>query len=186
MKKRISIVMLMLTICILGACGKETSVSDNEKPVTVIHAEYPLYDTAQELVGEADLVFSGTIESVSYEMLDVRTDTGEDSVTGLSQSQKIPYTVYEVKVDSIYKGDSSETYISIKCPGGETDDSQYIVEGGTFLQEGESYLFLTKTYKNTYPSLLNATQSTYNMNEPNAVNEDEDKITLSDILDVLQ
>ena len=186
MKKRISIVMLMLTICILGACGKEGSVSDNEKPVTVIHAEYPLYDTAQELVGEADLVFSGTVESISYEMLDVRTDTGEDSVTGLSQSQKIPYTIYEVKVDSIYKGDSSETYISIKCPGGEADDSQYIVEGGTILQEGESYLFLTKTYENTYPSLLNATQSTYNMNEPNAVNEDEDKITLSDILDILQ
>ncbi len=186
MKKSISIVMLMIVICALGACGKNAEVSENEKPVTVIHAEYPSYDTAQELVDEADLVFSGTVENITYEMLDVRSETGEDSMTGLSQSQSIPYTIYEVKVDSIYKGSSSETYISIKCPGGESDNEQYIVEGGAVLQEGEMYLFLTKTFENTYPSLLNVTQSAYNMNEPNALSAEEGKITLSDILDILE
>ncbi|MDE6420088.1 MAG: hypothetical protein K2K87_06135 [Lachnospiraceae bacterium] len=184
MKKSFSITMLVIAGCVLGACGKNVSEPENEKTITMIHAEYPSYDTAQELVDEADLVFSGTIESVSYEMLDVRAESEKDSVADLDQSYSIPYTIYKVKVDSIYKGSSEESYISIKCPGGEADE--YIVEGAAALQEGERYLLLIKIFENTYPSLLNAEQSAYNMNEPNVISAEDSEITLSDILDILQ
>lgn len=186
MKKSFSIVMLVIAGCVLGACGKTVTEPENEKMITVIHAEYPSYDTAQELVDEADLVFSGTIESVSYEVLDVRAEGEKDSVTDLDQSYNIPYTIYKVRVDGVYKGSSEEIYIHIKCPGGEVDDNQYIVEGAVILQEGERYLLLTKTFENTYPSLLNAAQSAYRMNESNVLNGENSGITLSDILDVLQ
>ncbi len=186
MKKSFRIAILVIAGCVFGACGKNATESENEKMITMIYAEYPSYDTAQELVDEADLVFSGTIESVSYEMLDVRAESEKDSVTDLDQSYRIPYTIYKVKVDSIYKGSSEESDISIKCPGGEADDNQYIVEGVVTLQEGERYLLLAKIFENTYPSLLNAAQSAYNMNEPNVLNGEDSGITLSDILDILQ
>lgn len=186
MKKRFRIAILVIAGCVLGACGKNVTEPGNEKMITMIQAEYPSYDTAQELVDEADLVFSGTIESVSYEMLDVRAEGEKDSVTDLDQSHCIPYTIYKVKVDSIYKGSSDESYIRIKCPGGKADDNQYIVEGAVALQEGEQYLLLIKSFENTYPSLLNAAQSAYNMNEPDVLNGEESGITLSDILDILQ
>lgn len=186
MKKSFGIAMLVVSGCVLGACGKNVTEPENEKMIIMIHAEYPSYDTAQELVDEADLVFSGTIESVSYEMLDVRAESEKDSVADLDQSYSIPYTIYKVKVDSIYKGSSEESYISIKCPGGEADDNQYIVEGAAALQEGERYLLLIKIFENTYPSLLNAEQSAYNMNEPNVISAEDGGITLSDILDILQ
>ncbi len=186
MRKSFSIVVLVIAICVLGACGKDVTEPEDETMITIIHAEYPSYDTAQELVDEADLVFSGTVESVSYEMLDVRAESGKDSATGLDQSHCIPYTIYQVKVDILYKGSSDEDFIYIKCPGGEADENQYVVEGAVTLQEAGAYLFLAKTFENTYPSLLNAAQSAYSMNEPNALNEDEGGITLSDILDILQ
>lgn len=186
MKKTSNVVILISILCVLAACGKNATVPENEKSVTIIHAEYPSYDTAQELVDEADLVFSGTVESISYEMLDVRSETGKDSVTGSDQSQKIPYTIYQVEVDSVYKGSADETDISIKCPGGEADDNRYVVEGALVLQEGERYLFLTKTFETTYPSLLNVTQSAYNMNETNALDAEDGGITLSEILDIFQ
>lgn len=185
-KEFLSMVMLIGILCVLGACGKNVTVPENEKPVTIIHAEYPSYDTAQELVDEADLVFSGTVESISYEMLDVRTETGKDSMAGSDQSQKIPYTIYQVEVDSVYKGSADETDISIKCPGGEVDDNRYVVEGALVLQEGERYLFLTKTFETTYPSLLNVTQSVYHMNEPDVIDAEDGGITLPEILDILQ
>lgn len=186
MKKSFRIVVQVIAICVLGACGKDAIEPEDETMITIIHAEYPLYDTAQELVDEADLVFSGTVESVSYEMLDVRAESGKDSVTGLDQSHCIPYTIYQVKVDLLYKGSSDEDFIYIKCPGGEADENQYVVEGAVTLQEGGVYLFLTKSFENTYPSLLNAAQSAYDMNEPNTLNEGQNGIKLSDILDILQ
>ena len=186
MKKSFGIAMLVMAGCVLGACGKNVTEPENEKMITMIHAEYPSYNTAQELVDEADLVFSGTIESISYEMLDVRAESEKDSVADLDQSYGIPYTIYKVKVDSIYKGSSEERYISIKCLGGEADDNQYIVEGAVTLQEGERYLLLIKIFENTYPSLMNAAQSAYNMNEPNVISAEDSEITLSDILDILQ
>lgn len=46
----------------LAGCGKESSIAKDEKIVTTIHAEYPSYDSAQNLIDKADLVFSGTVQ----------------------------------------------------------------------------------------------------------------------------
>lgn len=176
MMNKVKGMLAVIMICFLGGCG------EGEETVSVIYADYPEYDTAKSLVNEADLVFSGTVESMSYAMLDVRAETGIDSETGLSQSQALPYTIYKIKVDNVYKGSSNEKYISIKCMGGEIDSIQYSVDGAEVLQEGKMYMFLAKTYENTYPSLLNVSQSIYDMNEPSAVSEEDGEITLSDIL----
>ena len=179
---------LLLTVCLMmGACSRETNEAGgtNEadqtksEEITIQNsADYPFYATAQELVEAADLIFSGSVESVTYEMLDVRTETGTDSLNGSSEAQGIPYTLYEINVSEVYKGTVDEDTLTVKCPGGE-GDTLTISQGGT-------YLFLTTTYENTYPSLLNADQACYDLNEPEEVNEENDgAITLSQILEVL-
>ena len=172
MKKIFSSILLAGITLTLAACGSTANTAKNaEGVVTTIHAEYPSYDTANDLVNSADLIFSGTVESISYEDLNVRTESGTDSTTGLSSSDSIPYTIYEIKVDTIYKGTAQEDTISIKVPGGEIDGTQYIVDDAPTISLGETYLFLTKTYENTYPSLLNVTQATYDLNAPEAYEE---------------
>lgn len=173
----------------LAACGSTANTAENAENMgvaTTIHAEYPSYDTASDLVNSADLIFCGVVENISYEELDVQTESGTDATTGLASSHSIPYTIYEIKVDTIYKGTAQEDTISVKVPGGEMDGNQYIIENAPAISLGETYLFLTETYENTYPSLLNVTQAAYDLNAPETYEEDTDKITLSQILEILE
>lgn len=178
---------LLIVLCfMLPACGKESNISKNEGTVTVIHADYPYYNTAQELVDSADLVFTGTVENITCEELDVGTETGDDSLTGFVATQSIPYTIYEIRIGDVYKGNVDDDIICIKQPGGQINGNTYILEGISVISQGETYLFLTETYENIYPSLLNASQALYNMNTPEVVNEQEEgTITLSQILEIL-
>ena len=180
MKKKFGFILLVGVTFTLAACARNVGV------VTTIHAEYPSYDTANDLVDSADLIFSGTVENISYEELDVRTESGTDPTTGLTSSHGIPYTIYEIKVDTIYKGTAQEDTISIKVPGGVMGGNQYIIDDAPTISLGETYLFLTETYERTYPSLLNVTQATYDLNAPEAYEENTDKITLSQILEILE
>lgn len=169
--------MLLLLCFLLSACGGASDTGKNEGTVTVIHADYPYYDTAQELVDSADLVFTGTVENITCEELDVSAEKA---------GELIPYTIYEIRVEDVYKGNADDDTICIKQPGGQINGGTYILEGASAISQGETYLFLTQTYENMYPSLLNATQALYNMNTLEAVEErDEETITLSRILDIL-
>lgn len=187
MKKTFCVLLLMVICLIMGACGKEASETKNEGIAISVHADYPVYDTAQDLVGEADLVFSGYVENVTYETLDVRIESGADSLTGLSETQGMPYTLYEIKVVEVYKGSVEGDTVIVKRPGGEVDGNMYVLDGASTILMGETYLFLTETYENSYPSLLNATQASYNMNAPESMNEENNgSITLSQILELLE
>lgn len=204
MKKGFVALLLSFSLCALVACGssQQQDVSDGENVegaenvedgeqedegtiATSFSAEYPSYATANDLVETADLVFSGTVKGISYEDLDVRVGSGEDSATGISSSGNIPYTIYEIDVDTVYKGTAEEDVVRIKVPGGEKDGKLYIADGAPKISEGEEYLFLAETYENTYPSLLNLSQSTYDLDAAEAQDEGSDKITLSEIMELL-
>ena len=167
----------------------ETNGQDRtkSKEITIQNsADYPFYATAQELVEAADLIFSGSVESVTCEVLDVRTESGTDSLTGSSEAQGILYTLYEINVSEVYKGTFEGDTLTVKCPGGEVDGSLHMSDGTSTISQGGTYLFLTATYENTYPSLLNADQACYDMNVPENVNEENNgAITLSQILEAL-
>jgi hypothetical protein len=83
----------------IGYKSSRTDVSEKEKSVTVLQADYPEYNTAEELVESADLVFTGIVKNIEYQMLDVSTD--ED--TGFADDEKTPYTLYMIDVDKVYK-----------------------------------------------------------------------------------
>ena len=165
----------------LGVTGDK--LLEAEKSVTVLQADYPKYNTAEELVRSSDLVFAGTVKNIEYQMIDVSTDKEPDEDTGFVDNEKMPYTLYTVDVDKVYKGSIESSTIIIKRAGGSFGSDEYVVENASEIAKGKKYLFVTETYEDTYPSLLNADQSSYDMDTPQTIMDGEEKeITLSDIL----
>lgn len=183
MKKMISLAILMAAALTFGACGKEADPVESEETAVSLSADYPVYNTAQELVDQANLIFSGTVENITYELLDVR----DKPVAGTEEGGS-PYAIYEVRVTNIYKGSSEEDTICIKCPsGGVFDGMEYAVENAVSLEKGREYLLLAETYENAYPSLLNPTQAVYDLDAQKTAGEDENNgITLPQILKALK
>ena len=135
----------------------------DSKEVMVITADYPVYDSAKELIDTADIIFSGSVVDSKCEYLDVKSEKGKDSSTGLEEASPVPYTIYSIKIEKMYKGESQEDVIKIKCPGGIIDGIEYASEITEQIKVGGQYLFLAKTYENSYPSLLNDTQAVYDL-----------------------
>ena len=125
-----------------------------------IHADYPVYETAKDLVDVSDLIISGRILDRRYELLDVSVDQGNDS--GI---QLIPYTIYEIQILNVYKGKTEDDTIYIKCVGGINDDVMYLTEINEKIKIGGDYLLLLKTYDATYSSLLNDSQSLFDLGD---------------------
>ena len=160
MKKRaFMLVGILLISIVMSACSSNSKSTTNENETTIIQAEYPVYDTAEEIVDASDLVFSGTVTEINYESLNVKSETGADSETGLVEATEIPYTIFDISIEKVYKGNVESSSISIKRPGGKIDGQFFVVEGASTIEVGETYLFITQTYENAYPSLLNVTQA---------------------------
>ncbi|KFI53813.1 hypothetical protein BBIA_1410 [Bifidobacterium biavatii DSM 23969] len=189
MKKRVVILSLMLVgLIAMSACGSNANPTATNNEITTIQAEYPIYDTAKEIIDSSDLVFSGTVKKISYKSLNVKSEKGPDLETGLDKSSEIPYTIFSITIDKVYKGNTDANTIAIKRPGGKVGDQVVAVQGDSTIGVGGTYLFITKTYENSYPSLLNATQASFDMNHPDILTNDQknEGITLSTVLEYLQ
>ncbi len=184
MKKIIAgLLIALLAIVGIGIGYKINQVDDSkeETSVTVLQVDYPQYNTAEELVESSDLVFTGTVKNIEYQMIDVSTGEGPDEDTGFVDNEEIPYTLYTIDVDKICKGSVDSSTIIVKRAGGNFGDEEYVVENASEISKGKNYLFVTKIYEDTYPSLLNADQSSYDMDVPQTAMEGEE-IMLSDFL----
>ena len=166
MKKALFCVSLCLCL-LLAAC-------EAEHASLVMKADYPYYSSAQEAVDAASLVFSGTVQGWDHEEL-VLSEGGDP----------LPYTVYQVSVQKIYKGGWDDETVPVKVLGGELDGVSYILEGAPTLRQGENYLFAVEVYPDSYPSLINLDQSVFEMDSGVAVNSemDTEEITLQKMLD---
>ena len=151
MKKALFCVSLCLCL-LLAAC-------EAEHAPLVMKADYPYYSSAQEAVDAASLVFSGTVQGWDYEEL-VLSEGGDP----------LPYTVYQVSVEKIYKGGWDDETVPVKVLGGELDGVSYVLEGAPTLRQGENYLFAVEVYPDSYPSLINLDQSVFEMDSGVAVN----------------
>ncbi|SCW76145.1 hypothetical protein SAMN02910400_02304 [Lachnospiraceae bacterium C10] len=161
-----------VTVMMMGslvACGKTGSsdhaIKKSANEVTVVKADYPQYNSTKELEDAADLIFTGRIVGKHSEMLDIRETDSTDSVTGVKSDAKLPYTIYDIKISKMYKGSSEDKIIQIKCVGGTVDGVVYESDMANRMEEDGAYLFLAKTFENSYPSLVNDTQALYDLNE---------------------
>lgn len=177
-----SVVVMMLVIT---GCQSKIDTLDNYsegKDVTIIHADYPQYDTAKDLVDSADLVFSGTVKSIEYKMLDIKMEQGADSDTGLVEAESIPYSIYEISVEKVLKGENTDSTLYLKRPGGEFENETFVIEDATQVNVDGTYLFVAQTYPESYPSFLNASQASYDMNSSKSMTSANNSITLSELL----
>lgn len=177
-----SVVVMMLVIT---GCQSKIDTLDNfseGKDVTIIHADYPQYDTAKDLVDSADLVFSGTVKSIEYKMLDIKMEQGADSDTGLVEAESIPYSIYEISVEKVLKGENTDSTLYLKRPGGEFENETFVIEDATQVNVDGTYLFVAQTYPESYPSFLNASQASYDMNSSKSMTSANNSITLLELL----
>lgn len=134
------------------------------KKVT-ISADYPIYDSLEELAGKADTIIKGKITGFTYKDLNVTEESQSDDERlnpgGEKDNSVIPYTVFTVEIEEVYKGTVREKdTIQIKTLGGIAGDTEYFLEdsGETGLEEGKKYVLFLETYSNSPASLLNPIQ----------------------------
>lgn len=157
------IIIMTVMLCSCSNVRPEVSNEHSSNEVVTINADYPYYSTAGEIADKADIVFSGKVREKSDENLDVRAQKS-DSEPEIGDFISMPYTVYEISINKVYKGKSDDdNAIKIKVMGGNLGDVEYQVEDSPKIEIGKEYLFLVKTYDNMYASLLNMTQSVYPM-----------------------
>lgn len=179
------IMSLVAMMLITSGCQSKIDTLDTtsqSKDITIIHADYPQYDTAKDLVDSADLVFSGTVKSIQYKMLDIKVEQGADSDTGLVEAESIPYSIYEISVEKVLKGEYSDSTVFLKRPGGEFENETFVIEDATQVNIDGTYLFVAQTYPESYPSFLNASQASYDMNSSKSMTSAHNSITLSELL----
>ena len=166
MKKKICFLIVAI-VCFLESCNHSTEHLGNDNSIIICHiqADYPEYESTEDIYEVSDLIISGTIINQRYENLNILTDNGKESDTGLKESSEIPYTIYEIRISEIFKGECVEDTIYVKCPGGTINGVKYVSSITENLAEEKEYLFLLKTFDDSYPSLINDTQSYYDMNE---------------------
>lgn len=184
MKKIPVLLSILLLSIIISACRSNRITEKEQSETNIINAEYPVYNSAEELINSSNLVFSGTVSNITYQNLNMKSESGADSETGRTETSEIPYTIFQIKIDQVYKGNVDSDTISIKRLGGEVDGNTFLLEDAKTIETGESYLFITETYENSYPSLLNASQASYNLNTPETLNNEEE-ISLSEIMEYL-
>ncbi len=151
-------------------------------------ADWPIYKNTGELVDAADIVLIGKVRSVEFKVL--------DCTNALHISDETPdyakelYTIYNIDVLTIYKGNASQS-ISVRVMGGMVEyniDQQLKImeENQAFNRErgipiwdeyykvqcevGKSYLFALCQFETGLPTILNLAQSVYNLDEPTRKN----------------
>lgn len=198
MRKFKYLFLIVLLMCFTVSCGMAKNALNKNKPANItvdgteklyVHqnGNYSEYADAYELTDKATLIFSGAVDSKRCELLDIReVKTGE-----LPDEEKILYTLYEISVDKVYKGQIDNEKICVKVSGGELEKGRYIYTGETVnLDIKSKYLFLASDHNNEYPNLINANQSVYSMDNKVrkkdifAVNNSTG-ITLSEILNIV-
>ncbi len=157
---------LLMSCCSLAMVCCIFLTSCKSKTINALWMTYSLEDLAEV----AELVFTGTVEDVYY---DVRT------VGAADMSIEEPYAYYTIDVVEIFKGEDkvNDGRVNIKVPGNDPSENGHaaVVLNDTPvpLDIGHEYLFVLSAYDdvegydendpNDYPSILNPYQSIFDM-----------------------
>ncbi|RKJ52523.1 hypothetical protein D7X25_14720 [bacterium 1XD42-8] len=185
MKKFSYMIALMTVTLRLKTCAQqpeENITGPYNVIVQFIHVESPFYETGQELMDAADLIFCGTVENIFFEALEENVDT-----RFRFENELYPITGYEIKISKIYKGNNKEEKICMKRFGGEINGIEYNLAGATSISQGETYLFFAKDWNNSYATFVNDSQSALPMNGIETLSENGiNTITSRELLELLE
>lgn len=125
-------VLSVIFSCIYFIAAKDQSTPPQTSIVSACYA-VNISDPV-ELVGISHQVFTGTVMKKTYSFCDVYRG---------NPNWELPYQLYEVNVHQMVKGDLDET-ITVMQQGGEIDGEIWLMDGDEFLEEGCTYLFVTR------------------------------------------
>ena len=201
MKQRFAFLLafIMLAVC-LSSCSGSSDKSDHGTPgktdhgspedvvsedikITKLHADWPYYDSLQELAEAATDIYEGKIVNISFDIVDMYTGKSLSESESVDKSHLELYTVYEVEVSKTYKGTEKDKRSF--CVVGGLDhyklEDQYdlmssaqiytpdmgikVIDEFRTLNIGESYLFLTADNGGTYDYIVNANQFAFETND---------------------
>ncbi|MCD8119975.1 MAG: hypothetical protein LUE29_10960 [Lachnospiraceae bacterium] len=176
-KKKLSVVIgiaaclaVLLAATFIAEQAGWISISGNKQKTQLSSQDAYWFADTEELVAQADLIFTGKVTEISQKM----------------SENDLPYTIYEVEIDTVYKGDTDDGTIQIRISGGESD--RYSVQNDLTVAEGGSYLFCVETYENEAPCILNDTQAVFDLATGQAAtsNELDPGFTLEDVMEALE
>ncbi|MBP0989786.1 MAG: hypothetical protein J5874_01210 [Oscillospiraceae bacterium] len=205
MKKTIVFVMLAaITITTLFGCGKTDRLdSDTKEAVypqdlkqeesseteyTVIHTDWPMYNTVNEIINASTNIYSGTVTDISFEIIDYKTGKIDNDPNSTSTSRTI-YTVYSVDINNSCTGNNPKT-VKIRKIGGiagfkEKEQRDLLVSSGLILSDvgkiiindddcslktGKEYLFCTVRSDSVFDLIINPYQFAHDIDSANAKN----------------
>ena len=193
---------LILTVAIItlpSVLKEPSSVMPPSNPnlqveYATMSLDWPVYESADELIEACDVVAVGTVTNISFQVLDTRTgkipeaDT-EDLYCSL-------YTIYDIDITKTYKGNSKDAE-QIRVIGGfkgayeaeqlaalgQEQATIFVLDGLIEISEGETYLFMLHQYEDTLPTIINVEQSIYSISDAFSDGSKQDgKITVQEII----
>ncbi|TYQ18006.1 UNVERIFIED_CONTAM: hypothetical protein Cloal_0402 [Acetivibrio alkalicellulosi] len=178
--KRKTIIVLILIMLISTGCSQT-------KEKVFVNVDYPYYEDLDSMVAIADTIIEGKILSSRVEMLDLSNNmydyVNDEKLNPGStyNSTKTMYTIYDVEITKIYKGDikSKKEIVEIKQLGGETKELTVISSDKADIKKDSTYLFFLSTYDNVPASLINPTQGYYLVKENQFIGSDTNKIKIN-------
>ncbi len=197
--KRIFVALLVLIGILLVSCDKtskdntESSKSDQLVTYSTMNADWPEYNDPQSIYDVADLVFTGKVVKISFQLLDSTTAKPPTSKT--EDIDIVLFTIYDIEIIENYKGNLSKT-IQVKNRGGIKDEfieEQLdelkkkgdtvipLMEGMPEITIGKEYLFVVKRNEDRPAFLINLDQSVFSLDNPF---EEHPHTTAKDIISV--
>lgn len=173
-RKPVFISLTCLAIVLIGFVMFYKNNLSTEK--VTLSADYPKYDSLENLVDRADTIIQGKIIDSTYSELNITQDVDSDdeylNPGGEKDDSTFPYTIYTVEISEVYKGNlKAKETIQIKQLGGVIGNVEYVLEepSNINLDKNKNFLFFLETYSNSPASLLNPLQATYELDENNVI-----------------
>lgn len=167
MKFKPIITILVCSVAVISGIFFATRNTETMEKV-IISADYPNYETLENLVDRADTIIKGKIIDFTYSELDITQEVNSDdeylNPGGEIDDSTTPYTIYTIEIEKAYRGDYAENdVIEVKQPGGILGNVEYVLEDSidAKLEKEHKYVFFLETYADSPASLLNPSQASY-------------------------
>lgn len=173
---------------------QEEPVREPDVAYQALSLDWPVYESADELIEACDVVFVGTVTNISFQVLDTRTGKAAGAET--EDLYRSLYTIYDMDIIETYKGDSKDkeqvriigglegAYVTEQLAAlGQEQATILILKGLIEIREGGTYLFMLNQYEDTLPTIVNPWQGIYNISDAHSNGSKQDgEITVQEII----
>ena len=105
MKKTLLLCIVISLLFFLLGCTSSATNSESNYPFVTIQADYPYYSNIEDIMSAASHIYVGTVKSISFEIIDMKTGEIDESPESKSSSRML-YTIYTISVKTSVKGDN--------------------------------------------------------------------------------